>query len=344
MMKSQLQILIIAILLIGCTKSSIPNYEQTPYTIIIPEGFPQINFEADNPLTEQGVSLGKKLYFDNILSTNGNSCNSCHVQQYAYSIPGNGATGNNIMPHYNLAWKNHFGWTGGETILEKVDLGDLTDGNPFLNNNGELGQNDSILARFKRHPSYTLLFQKAFNINITTITESKRKQYISNALSQFMRTMITTNSKYDKFMRNELQFTTSELSGYGIFFSEKGDCFHCHGTELFTDRLAHNNGINSNFHGLNEGVFSNTNNPEDLGKFYTPSLRNIEFTAPYMHDGRFETLEEVIEHYNSGGIPTATIDPLMKKTGIGLQLSNQDKVDLIAFLKTLTDNEFLGKE
>ena len=344
-MKPLLNFLIVSLLLFSCKKEEVIeyHYQQTPYTINIPNGFPEIKFNKKNPLTVEGVDLGRKLYFDNILSTNGNSCSTCHLKQYSYSIPGIGATGNNVMPHYNLAWKKHFGWTGGEDNLEKVDLGDLEDGNPFLNNNGELGQNDSILSRFKRHPTYKNLFEKAFNVKITEVSENDRKIYISYALAQFMRTLITSNSKVDQYLRGEAQLTPSELNGYTIFNSEKGDCFHCHGTSMYTDHLFHNNGIDSNYLGINLGRYLITNDPNDIGKFYTPSLRNIEKTAPYMHDGRFSTLEEVIEHYNSGGFHSATVDPLMKKVGVGLQLTNQEKEDLIAFLKTLTDDDFINK-
>jgi cytochrome c peroxidase len=334
----------ILLLFTACKKEPIVHsiFITTPFVIETPNGFPEIILETDNPLTTEGVFLGKKLYSDNILSTNGNSCSSCHLQEYAYSVPGNGATGNNVMPHFNLAWKKYYGWTGAEQILEIVDLGDLEDGNPFLNNNGVLGQNDSILARFKRHPKYSELFQKAFNIDITKVTENDRKKYISYALAQFMRTLITSNNKTDKFLRGELQLSPSELNGYAIFNSEKGDCFHCHGTAMYTDHDFHNNGINAVHLGINKGRYLITNDIEDMGKFYSPSLRNIEFTAPYMHDGRFETLEEVVDHYNSGGIYSSTIDPLMKKVGVGLQLTNQEKEDLVTFLKTLTDSEFTG--
>ena len=128
-----------------------------------------------------------------------------------------------------------------------------------------------------------------------------------------------------------------------FFNSEKGDCFHCHGTALFTDNLFHNNGIDIEpFLDLGLGII--TENASDNGKFKTPSLRNIEVSSPYMHDGRFETLDEVIDHYDSGGHFSSTVDPLMKKLGIGLNLTNQEKSDLIAFLKTLTDYDYITTE
>jgi len=162
------------------------------------------------------------------------------------------------------------------------------------------------------------------------------------ALAQFERTLISTNSKFDKFLRNEVQLSPSELNGYAIFNSEKADCFHCHGTQMFMDNTFHNNGLDTEPF-LDLGRANVTEDALDNGKFKTPTLRNIEFSAPYMHDGRFSSLEEVIEHYNSGGNYSSTVDPLMKKLGIGLQLTNQEKQDLIAFLKTLSDENFISK-
>ena len=155
-------------------------------------------------------------------------------------------------------------------------------------------------------------------------------------------TLISANSKFDKYLRGEAQLTASELGGYAIFNTEKGDCFHCHGTQMFMDNLFHNNGLDEEpFTDLGLGKI--TNDASDNGKFKTPTLRNIEFSAPYMHDGRFRTLEEVVEHYNSGGEYSSTVDPLMKKLGVGLQLTNQEKQDLVAFLKTLSDSDFIDK-
>ena len=152
----------------------------------------------------------------------------------------------------------------------------------------------------------------------------------------------SVNSKFDRYLQGIEQLTPSELSGYAIFNSEKGDCFHCHGTQLFMDNDFHNNGLDTEpFTDI--GLANVTSIPSDYGKFKTPTLRNIEFTAPYMHDGRFSTLEEVVEHYNSGGIYSSTIDPNMKKVGIGLQLTEQEKADLVAYLKSLSDHNFISK-
>ena len=183
--------------------------------------------------------------------------------------------------------------------------------------------------------TYLNMFKNAFNIDYID------SNHVVKAIAQFERTLISVNSKYDKWIRQEIQLSPSELNGYVIFNSEKGDCFHCHGTEMFMDNLFHNNGLDSdNFTDL--GLFNITDNPMDIAKFKTPTLRNVEFTAPYMHDGRFSTLEEVIEHYNSGGNYSATVDPLMKKIGVGLQLTNSEKQDLLNFLKALSDYDYLN--
>ena len=184
---------------------------------------------------------------------------------------------------------------------------------------------------------YLLLFKQAYNIDYIDST------HVVMAIAQFERTLISNNSKFDKYSRGEEVFTKSELNGFAIFNSEKGDCFHCHGTSLFTDNLFHNNGLESEPF-LDIGLGKITKNTSDNGKFKTPTLRNIEVSAPYMHDGRFTTLEKVIEHYDSGGHFSSTVDPLMKKLGVGLNLTNQEKSDLIAFLKTLTDYDYITAE
>jgi len=179
------------------------------------------------------------------------------------------------------------------------------------------------------------LFKKAFDIDyIDSI-------HVVKAIAQFERTLISSNSKYDKYLRQEVQLTPSELNGYVIFNTEKGDCFHCHGTDMFMDNLFHNNGLDAEpFTDL--GLAKVTGLSSDNGKFKVPTLRNIEFSAPYMHDSRFSSLEEVVEHYSGGLNYSSTVDPLMKKLNIGgLQLTNQEKQDLIAFLKTLSDTDFI---
>ena len=311
-------------------------FSTTPYEINIPEGFPDMNILANNPITVQGVALGEKLFKDPILSANNTqACIDCHQQNFAFSDPNQFSTGiDNIQgirqasALINLGWNSSFNWDGGKLSLEDQAFEPVT--NPLeMHNTWE-----NVELSLNTHNEYPNLFKEAFNIDyIDSI-------HVVMAIAQFERTLISANSKFDKYLKGEEQLTASELSGYAIFNSEKADCFHCHGSQMFMDNLFHNNGLdNEPFTDLGLGAI--TNNETDNGKFKTPTLRNIELSAPYMHDGRFATLEEVIEHYNSGGKYSSTIDPLMKKLGVGLNLTNQEKNDLIAYLKTLTDTEFL---
>lgn len=295
-----------------------------------------------NKMTLEGIELGKSLYYDNILGTNGNSCSSCHWAQYSYTIPGMGPIGTSVLPHINLGWYDKYGWNGSEEHLDDVPLADLIDGNPFLNANS-----DTILNRFKRHNNYQRMFWKAFGVKIVEETVQERNKYIAYSLAQFLRTMVSFDSKFDRYILGLEPLTPQEASGLDVFMSEnKGDCFHCHGNPynpLWTDRGFHNTGLNSTFSGVDQGMYNETGNINDMGKFKTPTLRNIELTAPYMHDNRFNTLEEVVDFYSEGLQDSPYIDPLMKKVNQGgVQLTQGQKNDLIAFLKTLTDTSFIN--
>tara|TARA_Y100001954_G_C15765275_1_gene581413 strand:+ start:145 stop:1236 length:1092 start_codon:yes stop_codon:yes gene_type:complete len=313
-------------------------FSTTPYIFQNPYGFPDMNIPEDNPLTMEGVSLGKKLFNDPILSAdNSLACISCHQTNSSFSDPNalsigidNIAGNRNASALINLGWTTSFNWDGSIQTLEEQAFEPVT--NPIeMHNTWE-----NVELTLNNHPEYPQLFKNAFNIDYID------SNHVVMAIAQFERSLISTNSKFDQFLNGEVQLNSSELNGYAIFNSEKGDCFHCHGSQMFMDNLFHNNGLDVEpFNDLGRGKI--TNDPNDYGKFKTPTLRNIEFSAPYMHDGRFATLEEVIEHYNSGGKYSSTVDPLMKKIGIGLQLTNQEKEDLIAFLKTLSDTEFISK-
>lgn len=333
-------------LLYACKPTEPPDptvepYDPEPYILEIPANLPEMTVYEDNPTTVEGVKLGRMLYYDDMLSMNGQACASCHIQQGAFSAPSDGPTGTAILPHINLGWNDEFGWVGGEKLLDHVALADLEEGNAFLAAN-----NDSILERLSRHPDYPGMFQKAFGVDILKVELEDRKEYIAFALAQFMRTLISGNSRFDMFQRREAGgiLTQSEYNGYVIFFSEKGDCFHCHAMPMMSSFSFNNNGLDSVFQGENMGRFAVTGNPNDMGKFRTPTLRNVEYTAPYMHDGRFNTLEEVVEHYNSGVKKSATLDPVMTKPGkeFGLNLTPQEKQDLVNFLKVLTDTAFIN--
>ena len=311
----------------------------TPYDIITPYGFPDMIIPEDNPMTFEGVELGRKLFNDPILSANNTlACINCHMPESSFSDPNQFSTGidgflgnRNSSALINLGWSSSFNWDGSVKSLEEQAFEPVTNSlemhNSWNNVENTLNQDEE----------YLLLFKQAYNIDYIDST------HVVMAIAQFERTLISNNSKFDKYSRGEEVFTKSELNGFAIFNSEKGDCFHCHGTSLFTDNLFHNNGLDVEPF-LDLGLGKITENTSDNGKFKTPSLRNIEVSSPYMHDGRFETLEEVIDHYDSGGHFSSTVDPLMKKLGVGLNLTNQEKSDLIDFLRTFTDYDYITTE
>ena len=321
----------------SCKYDTLIPYQTTPFTIIVPEGFPDMDIPENNPMTVEGVELGKKLFHDPILSKDGTqSCASCHLQSSSFSDPNrfsvgiNGVQGSrNASAIINLGFTNHFNWDGSASTLEQQAFEPVV--NPIEMNNTWKNVENTLNS----DPTYKELFWRTFNIQRIDST------HVVMAIAQFERTLISANSRYDKYLRQELQLTPSELNGYVIFNSETGDCFHCHSTQKFMDNSFHNNALDIEPF-LDIGLAKITGQPSDNGKFKTPTLRNIEFSAPYMHDGRFATLEEVVEHYNSGGHFSSTVDPLMKKLGVGLQLTNQQKQDLVAFLKALSDPDFIN--
>lgn len=327
------------------------TFKPTPYVLKIPAGFPTLVIPANNPLTVEGVALGKKLFNDKMLSAdNSISCASCHKQQFSFvdeakfSTGVGGKTGvRNSMPLFNLGWAEMFNptahrfmWDGGNPDLENQVIAPIQ--NPV-----EMNQSLSVLEhKLKTHPEYPALFKKAFGTDSVTI------KYVMFAIAQFERTLISGSSKYDKSKQGLASLTEQEQRGLSVFIrEEKGGCFHCHGNDrspFFTNYRFHNNGLDSI--PVDKGLGAITGIAEDNGKFKVPSLRNLAFTAPYMHDGRFNTLEEVVEFYNSGVKSGPTTDQNLKDhvTRGGLNLTEQDKKDLVAFLNTLNDYEFLVDE
>ncbi len=280
-------------------------------------GFPKMPENPDNPVTTEGVELGRRLYYDSQLHGKGmHSCASCHQQQNSFT------SDKAVLSHVNLGFDNIFLWKGEKQgTIEDIMLFEVEE---FF---------EADLSVLSVDPDYPTMFKKAFGINEI---ESK---YAAYALAQFLRTMNSYNSKYDQYLRKEVQLTTEEKRGELIFFSEIGDCFHCHAAPLFKDNMMHNNGLDQEFaKEEDKGRFLVTSATEDLGVFKTPTLRNIELTAPYMHDGRFETLEDVVVYYSYGVNNVENIDPLMKQAHKGgINLEPDDMTALIAFLKTLTD-------
>lgn len=313
---------IVLLLLAGCNNANDPLqpikvFNPTPYHIDVPNGFPALFIDENNPITVEGVALGRMLFYDSILDQDrSRACASCHSQPESFTL-----SGVNSLAHINLGWNTAFLWNGKiEGSLEDIMYFEVA----------EFFKTD--LANLNNHPSYPELFKKAFDVDAITYQEA------AYALAQFERTMISGNSKWDKYLRGEASLSQAEAQGYEIFFTEKGDCFHCHGTILFTDGLFHNNGLDLN---PQQGREEITGDQNDVGKFKSPTLRNIMLTPPYMHDGRFSTIAEVIDFYSEGLSWSPTIDPLMKKVGQGgVHLNQEEKNHLIAFLMTLTDTTY----
>ena len=316
----------------------------TPYHFTFSAFFPQPNLPRDNPLTGEGVALGGKLFFDRRLSAdNLESCANCHNPRRAFSQPqrvSRGVDGDlgtrNAMSLENLAWKDSFFWDGRAASVRDQVL-------QPIQNPTEMDESlTNLAAKISADENYPRLFKNAFGS--PEITSDR----IARALEQFLLVQVSFDSKFDHVMNGTAKFTKEEARGYVLFNTEYdpyhgqfgADCFHCHGGPLFQSQDFANNGLDSAFTDL--GRYNVTHRTGDEGKFAVPSLRNVAVTGPYMHDGRFQTLEQVVEHYCTGMKRSATLDPnLAKHPDGGVPLSTADKKALVAFLKTLTDEKFL---
>jgi len=319
----------------------------TPYQFQISTTFPIPDLPRDNPLLVERVELGKKIFFDKRVSVNDQqSCADCHAPEKAFTDgrrTARGAEGEfgprKTMPLFNLAWKREFFWDGRAKSLREQVLHPIQD--PI-----EMHQSlTNLVVKLRQvDNSYPPLFAAAFGS--PEITADK----ISLALENYLLTLTSFNAKFDRALRGEEKFTAEEQRGFQLFSTEYdprrgqfgADCFHCHGGPLFQSQSFANNGLDTAAKDI--GREKVTGKASDHGKFAVPSLRNVSLTAPYMHDGRFQTLEEVIEHYSTGVVRSATLDPnLAKHPDGGLQLSDADKRSLVAFLRTLTDARFDSK-
>ena len=312
----------------------------TPFRFQMAPTFPMPDLPMDNPLIEERVSLGRELFQDPAFSKdNSISCLACHNPEKGFSDPRRFSIGihgdpgtRNSMTLLNLAWKKSFFWDGRATSLRQQVLMPIQE-------HDEMDESLSNVAeKLSSNPMYPPLFEKAFG------SPQISPEKISLALEQFVLTLTSYRSKFDLAMAGLTQLTPEEQKGFELFMTEfeprmgqrGADCFHCHGGALFTDSQFHNNGLDIS--SADPGLRKVTGRESDVGKFSTPTLRNVALTAPYMHDGRFKTLEEVIEHYSSGVQRSPTLDPnLSKHPAEGMQMSRTDKKALVAFLKTLTD-------
>ena len=316
----------------------------TPYRFIISKFFPRPNLPRDNPLTVEGVSLGSKLFFDRRLSAdNSESCATCHQPRLGFSENRRFSSGiggeigtRNSMPLQNLAWKTEFFWDGRASSLREQVLQPIQ--NPI-----EMHESlDYLVKKLSADANYHRLFANAFG------SPEINTNRIARALEQFLLVQVSFDSKFDRVVLGKEKFTQEEQRGFQLFHTEYdpyhgqygADCFHCHGGPLFQSQSFANNGLDTQFN--DEGRHVVTKREGDRGKFAVPSLRNVAVTGPYMHDGRFRTLEEVVEHYCTGMKRSATLDPnLAKHPDGGVPLSAADKRALVAFLRTLTDDHFL---
>jgi cytochrome c peroxidase len=320
--------------------------EPRPYKFPELNSFPKIPQSPDNPVTVEGVELGRYLFYDPILSGDSTmSCSSCHKQGYAFSdAPNQFSEGRNkelmkrnTLPLFNLAWYNSFFWDGRAATLEDQVL------HP-VRTETELNLKWNIAEkRIKRSKFYKPLFKKAYGKTDIDST------LIARSIAQFLRTLISHNSKYDKALRKETKLSPDELEGFEIVNDmTRAGCVHCHTTDqdpLGTIRDFSNNGLDmiTDPEGYKDkGLGQFTKNTKDNGKFKIPSLRNIVFTAPYMHDGRFKTIEEVVNFYSEEVKPCANIDSRMEFAHQGgPKLNIHEKRKVIAFLKTLSDSAFI---
>ncbi len=314
----------------------------TPFRFTMSATFPVPELPRENPLTEERVALGKALFNETALSRDGTlSCASCHVENFAFtdarrfSLGVRGQKGTrNSMPLFNLAWKASYFWDGRAPSLREQALMPIRD-------HTELDETpENVATKLAATKNYPPMFAVAFGN--PEVTPDK----IGLALENFMLTLTSFDSKFDRAIAGKATLTADEQRGFELFMTEfdprtgqrGADCFHCHGGPLFSDHQFHNNGLVPNEG--DPGRFRVTKLDSDRNKFATPSLRNIARTAPYMHDGRFATLEEVVAHYSSGVRRSTTLDPnLAKHPDGGLQLSDADQRALVAFLKTLTNPE-----
>lgn len=329
----------------SCRKEAV--WDTTPYVLEY-GGLPDPILPSDNPITVEGVKLGRMLFYDTRLSGDGTqACASCHQQEHGFSDPDRFSTGieglqgrRQAMSIVNLAWNtNHFFWDGRAELLRHQSLMPIQDP---LEMNETL---ENVRKKMDKERDYRDQFTRAFGDD--EITDER----ISFALEQFMFTLVSYRSKYDLYLSGEATLTASEERGRLLFFTEYNpffpnvsgaDCQHCHSGLNFENDQYMNNGLDTDAEFTDLGYAEVTGQATDNAKFKVPSLRNIEKTAPYMHDGRFQTLEEVVDHYNSHIDSSSTVAIELENTrATGLMLDAQKKADLVAFLKTLTDEAYL---
>ncbi|WP_316739025.1 cytochrome-c peroxidase [Pedobacter aquatilis] len=343
-------LLFLALFSLSSLKYEEEGLSKGKYDFVFPANFGnRINVPEDNLTTKEGVYLGRRLFYEVRLSANNSiSCGSCHMQDKAFTDGKRFSTGvdgvnteRNSMALVNLLWNRKFFWDARSNTLEDQASFPMT--SPH-----EMGQ--SLAATVKKLQStdfYPPLFKQVYG------DERITSDRIFKALSQFERTLISADSKYDKYLNQTLRLSPAEMRGMILFNTAPNpdksirgaNCTHCHGEAKTYLELFHNNGLDSIYQ--DTGIGRITGAKSDEGRFKVPTLRNIALTAPYMHDGRFSTLEEVIEHYSehvqfSNALSAFLQNESNVKGAIPVKLLPQEKKDLVAFLNTLTDSTFIS--
>ncbi len=321
-------LLVLAAALLSATQSGLSEIE-----LEYPEYWPKPSYDFEkSPLSKEGVALGRMLFYDPILSVDSTiSCSNCHLvytafthvdHQLSHGIRDSIGT-RNSPALLNLAWSKHFMWDGAVNHLDMQALAPIT-------HPAEMGETlPNVLAKLQRSSSYPQMFHTAFGDSIIT------GHHLLKALAQFQLTLVSSNSKYDKFKAGTAEFTEQEQLGYALFRSK---CASCHTEPLFTNGEFANSGLPMDTTLNDLGRMHITKNTSDSLRFKVPTLRNIEFSYPYMHDGRFNTIRQVLNHYDAGVVHSKTLAIELEN---GTPLSSKEKADLTAFLLTLTDKDFL---
>ena len=321
--------------LIACSKEEmISPFKAFEKPVTFPEPVYQL---ASNPISKEGFELGRKLFYERLLSSNNTiSCGSCHIPTAAFTHHGHSVSHGindllgtrNSPPIMNLAWNTSFMWDGGVGDLDLQPIAPIT-------NHVEMDETvERVIQKLRNSAEYPALFEKAYGSREITTTRFLK------SISQFMLMCVSSNSKYDSVLRNQTTsvFNESEERGYAIF---KTKCNTCHTEPLFTDQSFRNNGLTPSLR-IDKGRYLVTLNPADEYRFKVPSLRNLKYTAPYMHDGRFFTLDAVLNHYSGEVSQTPNLDPLLQSGSVlGIPLNSNEKADLLSFLATLNDRSFV---
>lgn len=315
----------------GCSSEAAAPPVEPVSALTTPEGFPKLVTPADNLPTAERIALGRRLFYDQRLSSTGKvSCGSCHLQANAFADPNPVSTGvkgrlgtRNAPALINDAWATSLFWDGRTATLE------LQAAQPIQNPLEMDTTLEDVAANLSDDAALVAQFQRAY-------ADAPSPDSITKALASFVRSLISSQSRYDAFLAgNESALSAAEQRGEKLFNGERGECFHCHVGYNFTSQAFRNNGIAAG--DPDPGRSEVTNKASDLGKFKTPTLRNVAVSAPYMQDGSLATLADVVKQYDSGGRGHANTDPLIQPLG----LSDDEQADLVAFLESLTDDSFL---